>query len=135
MTQAATGATKRSDTDVLTMTLLAVVAVVVLGAVFGATWLPGVAITAIVALFVLMGLLVKGAEAMNEPHNFGQGLTAVLSALILLPAAIAASLVIGLTFGAADAISDYDGDTSSDMSYEECLVDPDTTWEDCAALE
>lgn len=79
--------------------------------------------------------LVKAAEAMNQPHNFGQGLTAVLSALILLPAAIGASLVIGLTFDAADAISDFDGDTSSDMSYDECLIDPDTTWEDCADLQ
>jgi hypothetical protein len=125
------------QTKILQATIGTIIGVVVVGAIFGAVWPPGVGLTALVALIALFVILSKGAEAMNEAGNFGQGLTSVLAAVFLLPAAIAAATFLGVTVGVADAINDpftEDPSYSEDSSYEECLADPDTTFEECEEL-
>lgn len=114
-------------TNVLKATTAIIIGVVAFGAIFGATWPPGIFFTALAALIGLFVILHKGADAMNHPGYFGQGLTAVLAALILLPAAIAASFVLGVTVGVADAFDD-------NSEYMECMADPDTTFEECNEL-
>lgn len=120
------------QTRILDNTILTIIGVVIFGGIVGAAWPSGVILVAIVGLGALFVILVQGAQAMNEPGNFGQGLTAVLSALILLPGAIAASVVLGVTVGVADA---FDDDSPGvDMSYDECMADPDTSWSECQEL-
>jgi hypothetical protein len=120
-------ATSRTHTtDILQITFGVIAGVVILGALFGAIWLPGVGLVALAALLALALILERAAAAMNEPGNFGQGLTAVITAVSLVPAAIGASLFIGVAFGASDS--------SPGMSYEECLAAPSTTFEECWAL-
>ena len=121
------------QTSILKATIGTIIGVVVAGGILGAVWPPGVGLAAFVALIALFVILSKGAEAMNEAGNFGQGLTSVLAALFLLPAAIAAAVFFGVTVGVADAIDDVP--FNEDSSYEECLSDPDTTFEECAELE
>lgn len=123
----------KQQTNVLQVTVTIIVGVVVLGGLFGAIWTPGVVLTGIAALVGLFVILFRGAQAMNEPDNFGEGLTAVLAALILLPAAIAASFVLGVTVGVADAFSD--GFSTGNSSYTECLLDYDTSLEECEELQ
>jgi hypothetical protein len=118
----------KKRTNILQATIATIIGVVILGGIFGATWVPGVGLTALAALVALFLILDRGAEAMNEPHNFGQGLTAVLAALILLPAAIAASFVLGVTIGVADELDEDDSD------YMECIADSSTTFEECQDL-
>jgi hypothetical protein len=121
-----------STTNILSITLAVIIGVVALGALFGATWLPGVGLVALAALVALFIILMRGAAAMNEPGNFGQGLTAVIAAVFLLPAAIGASVFLGAAFGVSDALDDFSPGRSS---YDECMVAPDTTYEECLELQ
>jgi hypothetical protein len=128
------------QTKVLQATIATIVGVVVVGGIFGAVWLPGVGLAALAALIALFVILSKGAEAMNEPGQFGQGLTSVLAALILLPAAIAAATFLGVAIDSADDDSTYDtsfydDSSSGDSAYDECMVDPEATYEECEELE
>ena len=119
-----------SASDILVITLLAIAGVLVLGGLFGAyAWMPGVAIVALAGLVALFFSLVQGAAAMNEPGNFGQGLTAVIAAVFVLPAAIGASVFLGVASGVSDALDD------GESSYSECMADPDTTFQECQELE
>jgi len=120
------------QTNILQATIATIIGVVILGGVFGATWPPGVGLTGLAALIGLFVILSKGAEAMNQAGNFGQGLTSVLAALILLPAAIAMSVVLGVSVGVADAFED--DSPGDDSSYDECILDPDTTFDECQEL-
>lgn len=132
MSRPFTTAQPATTTNILTVTIAVIVGVVLLGAVFGATWPPGIGLVAIAALIALFVILIRGARAMNEPGNFGQGLTSVIAAVFLLPAAIGASVFLGAAVGVTDALDDF---SPNDDAYMECLSDPDTTFEECEELQ
>jgi hypothetical protein len=102
--------------------------------VFGATFVPGILITALAGVIALFVILFMGAKAMNQPGSFGQGLTAVLAALFILPAAIGASIFVGLSVGVADAFDDFESSPRGDEDFEECMSDADIPVEDCQDL-
>jgi hypothetical protein len=121
-----------STTNILVTTLAVIIGVAVLGAIFGAVWPLGLGLVTLLALVALFFILTHGAAAMNEPGSFGQGLTAVIAAVFLLPGAIGAAVFLGAAFRVSDALDDFSPGTSS---YEDCMVDPDTTYEECLELE
>jgi hypothetical protein len=117
------------------ITLILLVGMNLVGAFGGHTWFV-VLLGAGTVLYAIFGLLPMAARAIDAKSGIGHACISLIVAVLVIPATASGFMFVSAEVEADALREEIDSyvDTS-DMDYEECMDDPDTTLEQCEALE